>query len=231
MIRSGPSILFAVLSGCMCQPPTLPLPDGGADAGFDAGAADAGTPPDAGARDCLEALPADAGAACTFSDAVLCEAADFCCTQFAWCAAGWKVGGQKTCRTADLITSCAPIDGGTFISGNTPLGAVSFFTGWGSASFGFDHNLILQFADTATAQACADRALGVDTDIEAHDAGWDSVAQFRTDGGLRFGSAHVRLVTIDHSHAAGTLTITSPGWSVSGSFDVPVCAELDRSGP
>jgi hypothetical protein len=55
-------------------------------------------------------------------------------------------------------------------------------------------------------------------------------ARLRIDGGTAFAPATVEMQPVTAGHSRGTLSISAPGWNVSGAFDAVVCPELMRSG-
>jgi len=159
-----------------------------------------------------------------------CEARDFACVDYASCQELSAYVASRSCRDAGFVP-CFPLATGTAVFGTTPLGAVDFRAAWGSPSWAFAHDLVLQLGNTPTAELAPAESLGIFTGIDARDAGYRSIARLVLDGGVAFAPVIVVLDGVDAGHAHGFITIDAPGWNVSGPFDAPMCPQLDRSGP
>ncbi len=180
-----------------------------------------------GAYECAEAL---SGQAASGACPRWCFARDFGCSDSLICEADGGHRVVRGCRDGGAV-SCLPFATGTRLSGSTPLGDIDFRNAWGSPSWAFARDLVVQLGETPTAYVSPASSLGFYTSIDPHDAGELTVARLVLDGGVAFGPASVILDAVDAGRAHGSVIIQAPGWSVSGAFDIPLCAEMDRSGP
>lgn len=242
-----------LVSGCTCAArhdfdaatgwDAMVRPDGGRDAGHDAGV-DAAPPPDAAtATNCYEAIHSVAGAPCAFDGA--CLAGDLCCSASATCWDGRVSHASATldCPGAPRPTGCEAYRGSAV--GDTPLGPIDFSYAFTSFTFAFAVDVVIVLARDEPFAVCdgdrlavwlvprVDEATGEFTYVGVHDA----VAQLVVGGELVRAPATVDVSDFvsgppfPRARIAGALRIDAPDWNVRGDFDAEECPELDRSGP
>jgi hypothetical protein len=109
---------------------------------------------------------------------------------------------------------------------------IDFRAAWGSYCFCLSRDIIVRLGNGTGVQPEAAESLGFQVDgyQDFRTQSYSIGARLRLDGGTAFAPAVVELQPVADGHSRGTITISAPGWNVSGAFDAVVCPELMRSG-